>query len=340
MLPSMTMQEIRLAAQQRADMVNSDFVTNEEWGQYINAELYTLYDMMIAAQPTGYFSTLPPYQFTTDGTSQYFDLPADFYKLQGVDLALSSAPNGSVTLKPFNFAERNRFSALGGAFIPTGAWWTVLRYRLLENTLMLTPLAQGGQIVTIWYVPKLIPLVEIAQIVCTGFSSSDNPVPTNATLVFNQYEYEFDGTNYNTPTEAAESLAAIINDQFGASGATAALGIVATSSLNVITMTIPSTVTTVTYSSNTQYLACSASEIRYGSTTFDGFSGWLDRVVLAAAMRALKKEESDTAVLAQELAGIDARIARMADNRDVGAPASVVDVYATGNAFPGDWQGM
>jgi hypothetical protein len=71
------------------------------------------------------------------------------------------------------------------------------------------------------------------------------------------------------------------------------------------------------------------------NTTFDGFSGWLDFVVVDAAIRALEKEESDPSALMAERARIEKRIEAMAENRDAGSPPTVADVYRTGGDWPG-----
>lgn len=345
-LPAMTLQQLRLAAQQRADMVGSDFVTDAEWSTYINDSLYALYDALIAAQPIGYYSTLPPYSFTTDGTSQYYALPSDFYKLQGVDLALSSAQNGFVTLKPFNFAERNRFGMLGGSMASIGSVWSALRYRLLGNNLQLTPVAQAGQTVQVWYVPKLTPMVEIATITLTGFGRTNtngaNLVTTGAELVFDGYDGDDEPIDLSlyasqSLSAAATAIASAITTAYGTAGTVAVLSITATASGNVITLTVPSGARAISYSSTTDYAACSSSTIAYGTTSFDGFSGWLAWVYLDAARKALVKEESDTSAVERDLAVLNDRIGKMASTRDVGSPSSVVDVHATGNGWLGGY---
>ncbi len=345
-LPSMTLQELRLAAQQRADMVSSDFLTTEEWNGLINDSLFDLYDKLIEAQPTGYFSTLPPYSFATDGTSQWYALPSDFYKLQGVDLVLGTAPNGAIGLKSFNFAERNKYNALGGAAAGINTRGSNLRYRLLANKLQITPLAQGGQTIQIWYVPKMAPLVDIATITLTGFNYTGNG--TEVPLVVDGDEIACNGYPVDlfalgtgvlagmTNTGAATLLAAALNLQFGETATVQSLGIVATASGNVVTCTIPATVDSVALTSNTSNAVCSSDTIAYGTTEFDGFSGWLAWVYLDAARKALIKEESDTSAVERELAKLDERIGKLASNRDVSAPSSVVDVNATGNGYPGD----
>lgn len=219
--PSMTLEELRDAAKQRADLVGSSFITDAEWNSYLNLSLYELYDLLIAAQPIGYYAT--SHTFTTTTASAYA-LPADFYELQGVDCASGGS---TVTLKPFQFAERNKYNGYAGT-LATG---DLLRYTVLGSNIRFSPAPQAGQTITLWYAPKLTPL------------GSD-------------------------------------------------------------------------------------------SASFDGISGWLEYVVLDAAIKAKEKQQQDVSVLMAQKAAMRARIDKMATNRDVGEPAVSVDVYATGG-WPG-----
>jgi hypothetical protein len=63
-----------------------------------------------------------------------------------------------------------------------------------------------------------------------------------------------------------------------------------------------------------------------GSDTFDGINGWEDVVVVDAAMKCLKKEESDISQLLIEKQELTAKIEEMAFNRDQGRPEVVADV--------------
>lgn len=61
---------------------------------------------------------------------------------------------------------------------------------------------------------------------------------------------------------------------------------------------------------------------------FDGINGWDEWIVVSAAIKCLQREESDTSELERELARCGERIARMAPNRDLDKPPTVVDVFA------------
>ena len=161
----MSLGQLRLQAQQRADRENSNFVGLAEWNTYINQSAFELYDLLTTLYED-YFVTAPV-TFVTDGTTSQYNLDTiapNFYKLSGVDLGLPSNPTNPafVTLKKFDFISRNRYvfpqltSTLLGVFN--------LRYRLLGNTLMFIPTPSGGQNVRLWYIPRMTQLLQDTDI--------------------------------------------------------------------------------------------------------------------------------------------------------------------------------
>lgn len=132
-------------------MVSSLFVTDAEFNTYINESYQELYDLIIQAYGADYCVTLSS-AFTTDGTNSTYALATDFYKLLGVDLQIVNSPNGYVTLKPFNFADRNQFSQPNFQAI---LGITNLRYRLQGSNLWLMPLPAAGQTLRYYYIPRL-----------------------------------------------------------------------------------------------------------------------------------------------------------------------------------------
>lgn len=154
MSTTMQLSDLRTAIRQRADMENSQFIQDTELNSYINQSYFELYDLLVQKYGDNYY-VQTPYTFVTDGSSQFYNLPTDFYKLLGVDLALSTSLDSWVTLRTFNFSERNRYA------VPNFQSFygvTNLRYRLNGSKLWLTPIAAGGQTIQVWYVPKLTTL--------------------------------------------------------------------------------------------------------------------------------------------------------------------------------------
>jgi|SRR5712664_17510 len=150
-----TLAFLRTAAKQRADMVNSSFLTDSEHNNNINASWAELYDILIQKYGNDFFYKSAT--FITDGLADNFALPTDFYKLLGADVQLTTGVNPiSITLRPFTFNERNRYS------IPNFQTWfgvTNLRYRIRAGTIWFIPLPSANQTVKIHYIPQLAPLV-------------------------------------------------------------------------------------------------------------------------------------------------------------------------------------
>lgn len=182
----MSLKELRLRCQQRADRVNSQFVTTEEWNSYINNSMFELYDLLITAYEDYYVAS--PVSLTTDGTNSLYALPNGvnysgapaFYKLMGVDLGLSSSPNGYVTVKKFNFIDRNKYVYPNTASTIYGVY--NLSYRLLGNNIDFIPVPSANQPIRLWYIPRLTMLVQDADITTTGISGWLEYIITDAAI--------------------------------------------------------------------------------------------------------------------------------------------------------------
>lgn len=180
----MCLSQIRLAAMQRADRVNSNFVTMPEWRNYINQSMYELYDLLVTTYEDYFVAT--PIQFVADGNTYLYDLPngsnsflnaltnqtfipQPFYKLIGVDLALNNATNAYVTVNRFNFSDRNRFVYPNTASTIYGVF--NLQYRLLgTNQIEFIPTPSAGQALRLWYIPRLKELLQDTDTTTMGIS--------------------------------------------------------------------------------------------------------------------------------------------------------------------------
>lgn len=232
---------LRLQAQQRADMVNSQFVTLPEWNQYIQLSYKELYDLLIQKYGDDYYVALP-YSYTTSGTvdanfnASVYPLPSNFYKLLLCEVALNPGdPNSWVTLRQYNRIQQNLWNYPN---VYTFYGITNLRYRLTGTQLQIVPIPSGNQTLRIWYAPRPSKLVKDTDLV-------------------------------------------------------------------------------------------------------DGISGWEEYVIVDAAIKALKKEESDCQELMMEKAALIARIEAAAQNRNEAEPQTVSDSRARnfGWADDGSWSG-
>jgi hypothetical protein len=152
---NMSLGQVRLLSQQRADRVNSNFVTLPEWNTYINQSYFELYDLLVTEYEDYYVTT--PYTFATDGNAQY-TLPTDFYKLLGVDIGMGNSNDAFVTVKKFDFISRNRYVFPNITSTYLGVF--NLQYRLMGNTIFFIPTPAGGQTIRLWYVPRMTELLQ------------------------------------------------------------------------------------------------------------------------------------------------------------------------------------
>lgn len=153
---------IILEAQQRCNKENSPFYTAQELMSMCSQSRKELYDILVQKFGDDYY-VAAPYQIPTVSGQQLYALPADLYKLLGVDIALNpNDPSSWVTLREFNFVQRNRFN-FPNQYTMYGV--TNLRYRLSGSNIELVPLCAGGQTMQLWYAPRPSQLINVTDIV-------------------------------------------------------------------------------------------------------------------------------------------------------------------------------
>jgi hypothetical protein len=147
-MATVTLTALRARARERADMVNSGFVTDtaDSLDRLINSAAQRLHAIIVQKFGNDYIVKSSTFN-TVAGTSSY-NLPSDFFKLLGVDLTIGSAPSN---LKKFEFRERNVYRAA-----TVSAFGNSLpRYRLEGSILRLYPAPNAAYLGTFWYIPQL-----------------------------------------------------------------------------------------------------------------------------------------------------------------------------------------
>lgn len=147
-------------ARQRADQVGSQFVSDSEALDYLKLGYQNFYDLVVQSNNTYYLSQ---FDVTLVSGQQDYPLPTDFYKLLGMDLmATVGAP---VTLRPFQWNERNRYKYAG---LTTMAG-PVYRYNLLGSNVRFTPIPGTGSI-KVYYTPlAVLPTLLTSNLDTMGF---------------------------------------------------------------------------------------------------------------------------------------------------------------------------
>jgi hypothetical protein len=172
--------QIRLMAQERADMVNSNFITKPEWNTFINQAAFELYDLLITCYEdynvrTAFFTTnsnqqnylLPNGQLTfQDENGNNFVAPP-FYKGWRVDLGLNNAPNGFVTIHKYNAIDGNKYVFPNTASTIYGVF--NLQYRFVDRYINFIPTPSSNQPIRLWYIPRMPILLQDSDVV-DGYS--------------------------------------------------------------------------------------------------------------------------------------------------------------------------
>lgn len=150
-----TLALLRSQVRERANMENSQFVSDAELDRYINLSISEMYDMLCEKDED---YNVSEYAISLVPNQDAYDLPVDFYRLRGVDLNIDG--NNSITLKRFEFADRNRFNSY-----PSLAVNFDIRYRLRSNKITLSPKANvSAQNLTVWYTPLPQVLVDDSDV--------------------------------------------------------------------------------------------------------------------------------------------------------------------------------
>jgi len=138
-----TLSDLRTRVRERADMVDSDFVTDSELTTYIQLSYRKLYNLVVTTFSDWYVED--PVEFTISSGNTY-TLPSTFYKLVAVDFLL----NGRwIEVRRYTMTERNRQTS--GAF---RTFHPSIMYRLMNNKLRFIPTDNALGTYRYWAVNK------------------------------------------------------------------------------------------------------------------------------------------------------------------------------------------
>lgn len=190
----MSLLQLRTMTLQRADRVNSNFITVPEINSFINLAMYELYDLLITADEE-YFVADPiifpavarqslyplpdgALTFTNGNTGDIAFVAPPFYKFKGQDLGINTTDQAFATIDKFNFIDRNNWLFPNSS---SGAYGVFnLRYRLQGNNIKFVPTPSANQILQMWYIPRLTELVADTDLTTLGISGWLNYVIARA----------------------------------------------------------------------------------------------------------------------------------------------------------------
>lgn len=174
---------LRYMSQLRADKLNSQYLTLDEWNWNINQSADELYDILMNNYGDNYFLA-PPLIITLDGSSTY-DLPNGsnysvlgvpspaVLKVSGVDVNANGPQTGSnqawLPMSRFNWSDRDKYSLFPG--MTGGAAQSVyqMSYRVMGNKLYVLP-ANSAMVIRLFYVPIRPPMLSDTDMLPYSFS--------------------------------------------------------------------------------------------------------------------------------------------------------------------------
>lgn len=172
---------IRYLAQLRADKLNSEYLTVDEWNSNINQSIFELYDILTTKFGDDYF--LAPAlniplvgleQYPLPDGSNYKGAPAIF-KLTGVDANLYGGGIGVnqswIPLARSNWSDRDKYSTFPNQ---VGVLNNVyqMSYREMGQSIFIFPV-NTNQLIRLWYVPimnQLLADTDMLPFSFTGWS--------------------------------------------------------------------------------------------------------------------------------------------------------------------------
>lgn len=158
---TVTVQSVVDMARIHADMKSSGFISDDEALALFNAAYAELYDELIGSFENYFVSE---FDISINPGLDTYDLPADFYKIVGVDFQVNT--NTYITLKPFDESARN-MSITTNNSVPSGT----IRLRYAPSPTIFTSLTQTFDGISGW--DRLIALLMGMDMLDAEQSSSD-----------------------------------------------------------------------------------------------------------------------------------------------------------------------
>lgn len=157
---SITLADIRTQSRQRADMLESQFVTDSELNSYINASMAELHDLLVAAYNEDYY--MENVEFASVEGQIDYDIPdgtnysgaKKFYKLRGMDVQVNN--DLWTTCHRFNFNRRNEDQS---AFAFNMLGLPYLEYRIVGDKVRFNRTPDANSNFRMFYNPAVDVLV-------------------------------------------------------------------------------------------------------------------------------------------------------------------------------------
>jgi len=169
-----TLSQLITRIRERADMVGSSFVSDREVTHMINQSVADLHSLLVTLYESYYVKEAPDIALPAGNPST---VPADFYKLLGVDFTTGGA---TYTLKPFMFSERRAYAT---PFYANTALPNIF-YQLQGDQIRFIPDDTVAGTIKLWYVPESSVFLDFSEGTASQSSTTLTGVGTNWTADF------------------------------------------------------------------------------------------------------------------------------------------------------------
>lgn len=319
-----TLGDIITLVRERADLNSSQFFTDAELTRYINYSTSELWGLLVNSFGGNYFATNNTKTIPAGATQPTTDFPNDLYKFLGVDLQLSPYPSTNrITLQPYNFNERNRANAIDMSGYAT-QYATNYRYNIFDQTLLIQPPAGGNLELLLWYVPTAPQFsIQALDVTVASPNVASGILNFGGVQIFKvgqQVQKYSAGIPVGVPYYVINTTATTITLSLSQNGTAVNLtGVFSPAGGDFVWSQEPNLLQTFTNNAT--------------------LNGWLEYVIVDVCIKCKGKEETDPTMFIRQKALLTERIRNESQNRDIGSPAVVSDVYAVGTVTDRGWGG-
>jgi len=159
-IQTITDSAIDLADMRRSAFIDQSGTASSELIRYVNMAYKDVYQQIVQSKEN-YFAE--PHTFNLVGAQGTYTLPTNFYKLNGVDLALDNSNTRFITLSPAMFKDRNKYKSSINAL--TAPYGQVFRYLLIKDTIQFIPVPTSAFQVIVWYTPEPATITSLSDTV-------------------------------------------------------------------------------------------------------------------------------------------------------------------------------
>lgn len=183
---------LRYQARLKADMLKSNFVTNDEWNFMINNSVMELYDLLVTKFGEDYFLAPPLIIQSTSALSYPLPNGTNYpnlngipnptgplapacYKVYSMDFnsfgAQLNNSQGWISMSRFNWADHNKYNILlGAASNNVSGQYCSFQFREMGDQVFIIP-SNSGQYFRLWYVPLNPQLLQDTDMMPFGYSA-------------------------------------------------------------------------------------------------------------------------------------------------------------------------